>query len=137
MTWWFLFASLLVATFGYWLIRGRRAAQPSSSREDVSCPYHSVAIKHPESACVAVKSVAGRKFLSREAPLVPLGNCEAATCRCRYVHFDDRRDDDRRSPYSTRQVLLGGSGHVERRMAADRRRIGASVSHRVSRRYSN
>jgi len=126
MKWWLLCACLVVASFALWLMRGRRTVQSDSSAESAGRPYHSVAIRHPSDACAAVRGVAGRKFLAGEAPLFPLGNCEAASCRCRYVHYEDRRDDERRSPFAVRHVLLPGGEEGERRMLVDRRRARAS-----------
>lgn len=133
MKWWLLCACLVVASLVLWLIRGRRAAQSNASAQSAGQSYHSVTIRHPNDACVAVRGVAGRKFLAREAPLFPLGNCEAATCRCRYVHYDDRRDDERRSPFAVRHVLLTGSEQRERRVAPDRRHVRASGVRRTLR----
>lgn len=85
-------------------------------------PYHCVAIRYREEACVAVQRLSGQRFLSREAPAIPLPACDAASCRCRYVHFEDRRqNDDRRNP---RPALMGVGGYLgpERRAGEERRR---------------
>lgn len=60
-------------------------------------PFHAVAIKPGEGCCGAALALRGKRFLSREAPAVPLPDCGAARCTCTYLHFDDRRSGgDRR-----------------------------------------
>jgi len=45
--------------------------------------------------------VAGERFLSEEAPRVPLHGCDQPQCLCRLVPVDDRRSDrDRRDRFS-------------------------------------
>jgi len=48
-------------------------------------------------SCEAARSVAGQRFLTAQAPMLPLGGCDAPECRCTYLHFDDRRTDYRRA----------------------------------------
>ncbi len=73
--------------------------------DHISSKYHSVSISyylyHHANACEAVKKLEGKRFLAKEAPPLPLPGCGAAHCRCRYVHFRDRRGDDRRSLYKS------------------------------------
>lgn len=47
--------------------------------------------------CDAVQAVAGKRFLSKEVPMLPLTGCAANDCRCRYELFDDRRTEIRRA----------------------------------------
>lgn len=83
---------------------------PSSFKTTGSAhPYHCVAIHHRDGACAAVKRLSGKRFLSKEAPPVPLPACDAASCRCRYVHFEDRRQNGERGnpqpyPFADREV---------------------------------
>ena len=46
--------------------------------------------------CEAVRAIAGQRFLSEEAPRLPLADCDRPQCDCRYQHFTDRRTDVRR-----------------------------------------
>lgn len=39
----------------------------------------------------------GQRFLSREAPPLPLKNCPNGNCECHYQHYDDRRATPRRA----------------------------------------
>jgi len=47
--------------------------------------------------CEASKALAGKRFLSQEAPMLPLSDCTSGECRCRYEPFYDRRTDVRRA----------------------------------------
>ena len=58
--------------------------------------FHAVAIKPGRNACDAVVEIEGVRFLSREAPQLPLPDCTNPDCRCTYQHFDDRRQGPRR-----------------------------------------
>ena len=41
--------------------------------------------------------MASGRYLSREAPILPLPTCNSKGCACRYLHHDDRRSgEDRR-----------------------------------------
>ena len=86
--------------------------------QDPSKPYHCVSIRSPKNACEAAKSLIGKRFLSKEAPPLPLTDCTAISCRCRYVHHEDRRmgDEDQRAPF---KGAYGKSS--ERRSGRDRR----------------
>lgn len=58
--------------------------------------FHAVSIKPGPDACDAVNAIQGTRFLSKEAPQLPLPECMSGDCRCTYEHFDDRRDGARR-----------------------------------------
>ncbi|MGB5132449.1 MAG: hypothetical protein WBO00_07535 [Steroidobacteraceae bacterium] len=83
--------------------------------------WHAVSVKPCPGACVAAASNRQRRWLSREAPQLPLPGCTRPdTCRCTYQHHDDRRAGGRRAEETdvfraqTRPV-------VERRSRRDRR----------------
>lgn len=111
-----------------------RQYEPATSRRARS--YHSVAIRYyGNAACLVVKQfpiqsnlstqappfLETRRFLSSEAPLLPLAGCTEKACQCRYVHYADCRDRDRRLIY----VRFGTSTPAfmgrERRSGTDRR----------------
>lgn len=84
-------------------------------------PFHCVEVQSDDAACTAVRQLAGLRFLSAQAPLLPVVGCNAAVCSCRYVHRDDRRQEDRRNPYGQHGgVPPGITG--ERRSRAERRK---------------
>jgi hypothetical protein len=59
--------------------------------------WHAVLIVAPSSACAAAQACKGKRYFSSEAPRLPLANCDAASCGCKYRHFDDRRAGPRRA----------------------------------------
>jgi hypothetical protein len=58
--------------------------------------WHSVSIIRGRQACAAVAELNGRKWLSAEAPNLPIKGCDAKQCDCRYRHHADRRSANRR-----------------------------------------
>jgi len=60
--------------------------------------FHGVAVRaRGGDCCEAVEELEGQRFLSEEAPLLPLAQCSNPQgCRCVYEHFDERRDNLRR-----------------------------------------
>jgi hypothetical protein len=85
--------------------------------------YHSVSVLTGAPCCKAAAGVRGRKFLSSEAPALPLTDCTMpGQCKCRFQKHSDRRsgDDDRRLLGSSqRSVWYGGE---EKRQARGRRK---------------
>ena len=65
-----------------------------------------------------------QRWLPYLAPRLPLPECDAAACNCRYVHYSDRRSGlDRRATYDwTRERELGV---VNRRSGRGRRSTDA------------
>jgi len=60
--------------------------------------WHAVSVKTGPGACPAATSGRTRRWLSREAPLLPLPGClKPDTCQCTYQHHDDRRAGGRRA----------------------------------------
>ncbi len=85
--------------------------------------FRAVEIKPGKNACEASRALQGERFLSRDAPLTPLQDCTAEKCTCKYVHYDDRRQEfERRDPleagWRTREAL----GESNRRSRRPRRK---------------
>lgn len=59
-------------------------------------PFHAVSISPGDDRCQAAEQMVGMRFLSTEAPQVPLYGCTAESCTCRYVHHEDRRSKMKR-----------------------------------------
>ena len=122
---------IVVALLLVWLWLRRRSAvskkeapqKPKKPKKPQSTAYHAVSIKLGDNACAAARDMSGRRFLSSAAPRLPLADCDAAECRCRFVHHDDRRSGkDRRSPFAAAGFGGGtGSFQQERRERPDRR----------------
>jgi hypothetical protein len=59
--------------------------------------FHGIAVEPCDDACDQAQSLAGERFLSEEAPRLPLEGCtRGAACRCVYRHYTDRRTESRR-----------------------------------------
>ena len=112
----------------WWLVK--KLVEPTASTTAAddnplkkTSPYHAVSIRAPASACVAAKQMGSRRILASAAPQLPLPECDAPHCGCRFVHHADRRSsEDRRNPFSP----AGFAGamqpnQVERRLGRDRR----------------
>jgi len=60
--------------------------------------WHAVSVKPGPRACDAALAGADRRWLSREAPMLPLPGCSRPdNCGCTYQHHDDRRSGGRRA----------------------------------------
>ena len=133
---WILFALVLVLfVLSLLLVMARR--RPAATWQTATMPtptlpetlpasgdYHGVEIKfHEKTCCQWVKNLRSARLLPHQARLfpLPLPECDAAQCRCRYVHFEDRRTDDRRIPFSTVTTAFGRFATHERRSGEDRR----------------
>ncbi len=63
-------------------------------------PYAAVKIDECDFPCSAAFNYSSRVYLVHEAPTLPLDNCDKTEkCRCRFMHYSDRRHsvEDRRS----------------------------------------
>ena len=119
-------AAALVIVWLYLRRRKDQVAQEQSTtdigrKEDTT--FHAVSIKFSEGACDAARELSGRRFLANAAPRLPLPDCDAATCDCRFAHHKDRRTGrDRRSPFASSGMTgATGSHEQERRQGAGRR----------------
>ena len=75
--------------------------------------WHAVIVVGPANACAAAQACKGKRFLSSEAPRLPLKGCDSARCECRYRHYNDRRGEPRRGDERT--------GGARPRVSAERR----------------
>lgn len=95
-------------------------AEPESPSAQRRPSYHAVEIRAPDAGCEAVRAVRGKRFLSIEAPPIPLPACGCNNCACYYVHHDDRRSGQRRNTRSE-TVYAGDGRFTERRFGVGRR----------------
>lgn len=92
----FVVSAVMVFFLVSW--HGRVKYRPESGQYPQHHPYRGVSIRFSSDACDAVKRLTDRRFLAREVPPLPLPECRARQCRCRYIHHADRRSgEDRRS----------------------------------------
>lgn len=73
--------------------RDRRVAYRESGA------FHAVSIRPSGESCASIHAIEMQRFLSEEAPGLPLEGCCAPKCQCRYVHHPDRRSDSRDRRY--------------------------------------
>ncbi len=101
----------------------RSAASGRHNLAKTGSQFHAVSLQFSDSACDAAKDMAGKRILASAAPRIPLSECDAAKCDCRFAHHNDRRrGEDRRGQVpenllDTRGVYVG----KERRYRGDRR----------------
>jgi len=77
---------------------GREAPEPvAAAPRKVPNRFHAVTIAPGARPCAQARALAGKRFLSREAPTLPLKDCGSPQCECRYEHHDDRRKGGRRA----------------------------------------
>jgi hypothetical protein len=84
-------------------------------------PWHAVSILTEPASCAPARSMSGVRFLSPEAPRLPLSQCPTPeSCRCAYKHYEDRRAQARRKEDRTglRRPVTGAQ---ERRRQQGRR----------------
>jgi hypothetical protein len=115
---------VIVLVVAFWW---RRAMMPRQQPRAEHTPerrnpgkYHCVEVRYRPGACDAVKQLATKRFLSDEAPPLPVPGCDAPRCSCRYVHHDDRRQEDRRHPLGSVPPSLVAS--ERRSKTTDRRK---------------
>jgi len=72
-------------------------AAPARGKRDAGNRWHAVSIAAPANACGAARACKGKRFLSYEAPRLPLAECDAERCHCKYRHYADRRGGPRRA----------------------------------------
>jgi hypothetical protein len=82
--------------------------------------YQAVAVIACSRACGAAAAVQGARFLARQAPRLPLPDCDRpGNCACRFEKHADRRTTVQRSPYNNFGVVSYGG--AERRRVRGRR----------------
>ncbi|HEY0683363.1 MAG TPA: hypothetical protein VGD45_13600 [Steroidobacter sp.] len=77
-------------------------------------PYHAVSVLPGADACAAAYRFSGQRYLSRQAPRLPLPSCDVQACGCRFKHHKDRRSGPRRNS-DVGMVMAGYSGQERRR----------------------
>ena len=98
---------------------GQRITPQSGDRHN---PYPAVSIRCGN-GCDAAQALKGCRFLGDEAPTLPLKNCTAEVCDCRYVHHVDRRTGilDRRRNRVSEDELPSDSDLEDQRSGRGRR----------------
>ncbi|HKE44549.1 MAG TPA: hypothetical protein VKB41_08425 [Steroidobacteraceae bacterium] len=101
--------------------RPKDAATSPSARPVRKETWHAVSIVTPTSTCEAANNLRNHRFLSKDAPRLPLAGCSSPqTCRCIYRHHADRRGKPRRGA-DRGDPPKGGNPEQERRGKRGRR----------------
>lgn len=101
--------------------RRGNGVRPVSASRDRRRAFHAVAIRPAANPCSAARMAYGKRYLSTEAPGIPLPGCDCGNCTCVYVHFEDRRAHQRRDGYLHR-AYVEGERKQERRIRVGRRK---------------
>jgi hypothetical protein len=97
-----------------------RSALPRTAKLPAS--WHAVGISTKSGSCELACSRRGSRFLSAEAPQLPLVGCASPqSCPCTYRHFEDRRGPSRRAE-DNGQLAKAPKEQGERRNKPDRRK---------------
>jgi hypothetical protein len=99
-----------------------KSTASATSAARATSHWHAVAIKPKGQCCDAVQAHRSARYLSNDAPRLPLTECSTSdTCTCIYKHHADRRAQPRRE--AERDGLRrGGKIAQERRLTHDRRK---------------
>jgi len=97
---------------------GRKASTQSAHHDTGGRDYRAVSIVPNASACADAKRLRRFRYLSSEAPRLPLPQCpQPLTCSCSYSKFPDRRSAERRDIASSGRWYMG----LDRRKSSGRR----------------
>jgi hypothetical protein len=88
-----------------------------SKRTKATPEKRSAVTSHAEATTTTKFHAQGMRFLSSAAPRLPLPECDALDCKCRFMHHADRRSGADRRGQVPRNMLAstGGYGGKERR----------------------
>jgi hypothetical protein len=63
-----------------------------------SSKWHAISIVVQEVSCATATLCRNKRFLSAQVPALPMRDCDrAATCPCKFKHYEDRRAAVRRT----------------------------------------
>jgi hypothetical protein len=71
--------------------------RPGARSNRAPQPYHAVTIRPGRVACTHANALLDRRFLAKDAPRLPLPECDRETCECTFAHYQDRRNEKRRA----------------------------------------
>ena len=119
-----LIGALVVSGGAVLWLASRREAPPKqaqmSPRAKVGGRFSAVEIRPRVGACAAALQLRGRRFLAKNAPALPLRECSAGHCSCRFSKLPDRRTEGRRLEHEGLSAVLFLT--MDRRSKRDRRR---------------
>lgn len=97
--------------------RKHKSRHWSDSKPKVSHgEFHCVEVIPHSTCCAEVEKVQGVRFLSAEAPHLPLPGCDEPNCHCDFRHHEDRRhNEDRRLMLGMQTEMYEVNGGEEHR----------------------
>jgi len=120
-----IIVAVLSAISYFWYKNKQAKLQEEARLSDVTTrfkqsKYRCAMIETGAFACNAAKQLAGKPILLDAAPVLPLPACDMTQCECQYKRRNDRREEDRRTPYTS----MAGSiaNRDEQRLIKDRRK---------------
>jgi hypothetical protein len=81
--------------------------------------YKCVVIKAGLIACKQAEAMRDQRMLRDEAPVLPLAGCHIGECECKFLRYDDRRNDERRNDLYVSRSIFGGE--LDKREKTERR----------------
>jgi hypothetical protein len=119
-----IIALVVSAAAAYGLVARRKAprstAPPPPLGTKAGGRFSAVQIRPRMGACRAAQLLQGHPFLAKNAPALPLRECNAARCSCAFSKLPDRRSDGRRLGHHGLHTTLFVAAN--RRTKRDRRR---------------
>ena len=114
---WQIFGFITIAWLLLYLFKTNSKQKPVHRAKPKKLKTHSQPIPHYSAVsidcsgaeCEAARAIHGVRFLGREAPNLPLGECSSPMCECKYSHYLDRRNDNqerRLKAYSMTEDLM-------------------------------
>ena len=103
--------------------RARAASADRANKLGASTQYQAVSIMTPKACCGDARELEGKRYLVHEAPKLPLVSCDVNACKCGYMRYPDRRDEDhdRRGPPGLKSELFALNEGEDRRNSRGRR----------------
>ncbi len=84
----FVYIAAVIFLLNPWSVGSFKARTKKRQSSD---PYRAISLACESEACQQRAFIDGSLFLVSEAPDIPLQQCAAQNCTCRYVHHGDRR----------------------------------------------
>jgi hypothetical protein len=109
--------------------KSKKGRKPKPSHKNIpeKMPFGAVSLEFSEDACPAVHKLKGQKILQWAAPIIPLSKCTCSKCRCRYVHCNDRRSQEkRRDPLEIGRRLFETQSLGDQRSKHERRGVDST-----------
>ena len=109
--------------FWRWHSGQRARARALEDTGEFESPHAAAVIQPGLMCCKAVEQMKGKRILEKDAPSLPLADCDQEKCQCRFRYYNDRRsDDDRRHPFGEATIMEKQGLENDRRQRPDRRK---------------